>query len=102
MTLVRAGDRLANLAGLIDRLFCHFRRHCLSSAAICQNQNATSSDRRDQFPANGFMISILWQPEYGYVVTLVYPYLRSSVFTMQQDGAKASSEDSFDRNNIID
>lgn len=48
------------------------------------------------------MISILWQPEYGYVVTLLYPFLRSSVFTMQEDGAKASSEDSFDRNNIID
>lgn len=48
------------------------------------------------------MISILWQPEYGYVVTLVYPFLRSSVFTMQKDAAKTSREDSFHRNNIID
>lgn len=45
MTLVRVTGRLANLVGLIDRLFCHFRRQHRLSSAICQNQNGTSSNR---------------------------------------------------------
>lgn len=52
----RVTDRLANLDGLIDRLFCHFLR-AEPSAAICQNQSGTSGNRQGQSLANGFMIS---------------------------------------------